>query len=210
MGQSTGVTTFVGRIGRIGRLFAPTVILALAACADPASAPAREHASVGEAVAAAPAERRSSREEDRSDRGGDGRGGTREARTDDPRDLPTPMRDGRPMWTATSRLTAEENAERAFEQHGAELGVRDVDAYVARAHAFLKDPPADVLTITRTNGDKLYYAPGDNLFAVAREDGAPRTLFKPDEGMAYWREQQAREEERAEGGGRSRSREDRS
>ncbi len=192
----------VSKVARSAPCF--VALFALAACADPASAPVREHAALegaGASTARSDTRDEPSREMDRSDRGGDGRG---EARADDPRDLPTPMRDGRPLWTATSRLTAEANAERAFEQHGAELGVRDVDAYVARAHAFLKDPPADVLTLTRTNGDKLYYAPGDNLFAVAREDGAPRTLFKPDEGMAYWREQQSREQERADGGSRSR------
>jgi pyocin large subunit-like protein len=116
------------------------------------------------------------------------------------------MRDGRPLWSATSRLTSEENAERAFQSHGAEFAAKDVDAYVDAAHAFLRDPPADVLTLTRaSNGDKLYYAPGDNVFAVAREDGAPRTLFKPEEGMAYWREQETREQARAESGGERRA-----
>jgi hypothetical protein len=42
---------------------------------------------------------------------------------------------------------------------------------------------------------------------VAREDGAPRTLFKPDNGMAYWREQEVRESERADSGVGSRRRE---
>jgi filamentous hemagglutinin len=79
------------------------------------------------------------------------------------------------MWTATSRLTSEENAERAFEAHGAEFGDKSADAYVKRVHAFLESPPADVLTLTRANGDKLYYSEAQNVFAVAREDGAPRT-----------------------------------
>ena len=129
----------------------------------------------------------------------------------DPRDEPTPMHDGgRPLWSATSRYSSEDNAARAFRSHGEEFGAETVDAYVDAAHAFLKNPPEDVLTLTRANGDMLYYAPGDNIFAVAREDGAPRTLFKPEEGMAYWREQETREQARAEraerGGSRRESR----
>ena len=46
------------------------------------------------------------------------------------------------------------------------------------------------LTTTRANGDTLMYDPASGLFAVARKDGAPRTVFKPDDGKAYWRAQQ--------------------
>jgi pyocin large subunit-like protein len=144
----------------------------------------------------------------REDRRSEDRAEAREDRPD-PRDLPTPELDGRPLWTATSRLTSEENAARAFEAHGEDFAAGDVNAYVKTAHGFLKSPPEDVLTLTRANGDKLYYAPGDNVFAVAREDGAPRTLFKPDEGMAYWREQEQRESERADSGGSRRDRDQR-
>lgn len=125
----------------------------------------------------------------------------------DPRDEPTPMHDGgRPLWSATSRYSSEDNAARAFRNHGEEFGADNVDAYVDTAHAFLKNPPEDVLTLTRENGDTLYYAPGDNIFAVAREDGAPRTLFKPEDGMAYWREQEGREQNRTERADRGGSR----
>ena len=174
-------------------------VLALWGCSDPASKPAREQAAAEPAVSTPAPERRdyASREESR---GGE-RSSDREDRPD-PRDLPTPELDGRPLWTATSRLTSQENAERAFEAHGSEFGAKDVDAYVRRAHAFIGKPPTDVLTLTRANGDKLLYAPGDNVFAVAREDGAPRTLFKPDNGMDYWKQQQTRESERADGGSR--------
>jgi pyocin large subunit-like protein len=46
-------------------------------------------------------------------------------------------------------------------------------------------PPKGALTLTRKNGDTLFYDPKANVFAVANKDGAPRTMFKPDEGMAY-------------------------
>lgn len=172
-------------------------LVGLAACSDPAKAPAREHA------AADPAALTSPPLPDRAEpspRSGDEDRGDRRERADgvDPRDLPTPLHEGRPLWSATSRLTSEENAERAFRAHGEDFAARSVDDYVDAAHAFLRDPPADVLKISRANGDTLFYAPKDNVFAVAREDGAPRTLFKPDEGMAYWREQEEREQARAE------------
>lgn len=174
-------------------------LLALSACSDPASQPARP-----EALAAGDVASPAAATEDRRDyasREDDARGGARgEVPEVDPRDAPPPMRDGRPLWSATRRLTSEENAERAFRSHGAEFGSRDVDAYIAAAHAFLKNPPSDVQTLKRRNGDTLYYAASDNVFAVAREDGAPRTLFKPEEGAAYWREQQEREAERASRG----------
>ena len=39
-------------------------------------------------------------------------------------------------------------------------------------------------------------APVGNVFAVANKDGAPRTMFKPDEGRAYWDKQKDRESQR--------------
>lgn len=195
------------RYARVAGTAAALFALWLAGCSDPAKAPAREHADAAATVAeeAAPERRDYASRGSSSD---DRRGADRDDRPD-PRDLPTPELDGRPMWTATSRLTSEENAARAFEAHGEDFAAGDVNAYVKTAHGFLKSPPEDVLTLTRANGDKLYYAPGDNVFAVAREDGAPRTLFKPDEGMAYWREQEQRESERADSGGSRRDRDQR-
>ena len=67
-------------------------------------------------------------------------------------------------------------------------------------------PPRGAQTLTRRNGDTLIYDPAGNVFAVATRDGAPRTMFKPDEGAAYWAKVKARE---AEGGARrSRTRDD--
>ncbi len=38
----------------------------------------------------------------------------------------------------------------------------------------------------------LYYDPKANIFAVADREGAPRTMFKPRDGMAYWQQQKQR------------------
>lgn len=114
--------------------------------------------------------------------------------------------DGKPVWSASRRFTAEQNAARNFERNGADFGAGTLDAYVSKAHAFVTKPPRGAQTLTRRNGDTLIYDPAGNVFAVATRDGAPRTMFKPDEGAAYWAKVKARE---AEGGARrSRTRDD--
>ena len=98
---------------------------------------------------------------------------------------------GAPVWSSTRRYTAEENAQRAFDRNGEAFGAASVDAYVRQAHAFITNPPAGTETARRRNGDTLFYHAASNTFAVATSDGAPRTMFKPDEGADYWAEQQA-------------------
>ena len=93
--------------------------------------------------------------------------------------------------------TAEENAQRSFERNGATFGAKSTDDYVAKVHAFVSDPPKGAQTLKRANGDLLIYDPKGNVFAVVSRDGAPRTMFKPDEGASYWDEQKDRENKRA-------------
>lgn len=111
---------------------------------------------------------------------------------------PVPQVDGRPLWSETQRYSAQENAERAFARNGEAFGATDLDDFVRKAHAFVNDPPAGAETIKRGNGDTLIYDPEANIFAVATAAGAPRTMFKPDNGAAYWEEQKAREAERGD------------
>lgn len=118
----------------------------------------------------------------------------------------TPVRrvSGKPVWSSNRRFTADQNARRHFERDGAAFGAATVEDYVARAHRFTNRPPKGAQTLTRANGDRLIYDPASNVFAVATREGAPRTMFKPGEGPAYWDKVKARE---AEGGARaSRSR----
>jgi pyocin large subunit-like protein len=112
-------------------------------------------------------------------------------------DEPVRELDGRPIWSASRRGTAEENAQRAFDRNGETFGARDLDDFVRKAHAFIEKPPAGTQRLTRANGDVLLYDPKSNVFAVATKDGAPRTMFKPDEGAAYWDEQKARQAQQA-------------
>ena len=114
----------------------------------------------------------------------------------DHREDPVKLVDGKPMWSASRRYSAEQNAERAFARNGEAFGAETLDEFVRKAHAFVEKPPRGTLTLTRANGDRLFYDPKANVFAVASKAGAPRTMFKPDEGMAYWEEQKARESRR--------------
>ena len=119
------------------------------------------------------------------------------SRSSDADRAPVPQVDGKPMWSATRRYTAEQNARRAFERNGAAFGADTVDAFVRKAHAFTARPPKGALFLTRENGDRLIYDPAGNVFAIASAEGAPRTMFKPDTGMAYWEQVKVQEADRA-------------
>jgi pyocin large subunit-like protein len=120
----------------------------------------------------------------------------------DRRDEPVKLVDGKPMWSASRRYSAEQNAERVFRRNGEAFGAETLNEFVKKAHAFVEHPPKGTLTFTRRNGDKLFYDPRGNVFAVATSGGAPRTMFKPEDGMAYWEEQKARETRQAASRGR--------
>ena len=99
-------------------------------------------------------------------------------------------------------LNRRERMALVLERDGADFDARSVEDYVEKAHAFVSDPPKGAATLKRANGDTLIDDRAGNVFAVATRDGAPRTMFKPDEGSAYWEKVKARE---AEGGARRRS-----
>ncbi|WP_454718598.1 hypothetical protein [Caulobacter segnis] len=126
--------------------------------------------------------------------GGESSGG---GRTADRRDAPVKLVSGKPYWAANRTRSAEENAQRSFERNGATFEAKTADDYVSKVHAFVSDPPKGAETLKRSNGDLLIYDPKGNVFAVVSREGAPRTMFKPDEGAAYWDEQKSREARRA-------------
>jgi hypothetical protein len=100
-------------------------------------------------------------------------------------------------WAANKAHSADENAQFQFDRNGADFGSRSVADYVAKAKAFADQPPSGADTVTRKNGDRLIYDAKANTFAVVARDGAPRTLFKPKTGPAYWQEQKAKAEQQA-------------
>jgi pyocin large subunit-like protein len=180
------------RIASLALILAPILTVALAACdGGPASQPARE----------APAARDSGAAGSPGDTGVRAAAGAADTARGplpevDPRTLPAPQMNGRPMWAANRRLTAAEAAQRQFTRNGKDLGARDLDDFVRKAQAFTSNPPAGAKSYTRRNGDRAIYDPASNLFAVVSKEGAPRLIMKPQEGLAYWQKDKAREEER--------------
>jgi pyocin large subunit-like protein len=175
-------------------LGAAALCLALAACDAGQSAtakapPASSGASSSGAAALAP--------------GSAGAGA--QAASTDPRDLPAPMFKGKPMWAANRRHTAQENADYQFDKNGKDFGAVNESDYLAKVHHFVEAPPAGVQRIQRANGDSLLYDAKSNTFAVVTKTGAPRTMFKPRDGAAYWRQQVSREQSRANGDDNSQS-----
>ena len=108
-------------------------------------------------------------------------------------DGPVQLVDGKPMWSSSRKGSPEENAQRSFDRNGEDFGTSNLDAYVKKAHAFVDHPPTGTQKLKRTNGDVLFYDAKSNVFAVANKDGAPRAMFKPDQGGAYWEQQKSRE-----------------
>ena len=119
----------------------------------------------------------------------------------DPRDQPVPpAADGKPEWAANRKHTAQENVTYQFGKNGKDFGAISEADYVAKAHAFVDAPPAGIQKLSRANGDALLYDAKTNTFAVVAKTGAPRTMFKPRDGAAYWQQQVSREAARDRGG----------
>jgi pyocin large subunit-like protein len=179
VGRSVAVIGIVGRVVAAGA--ASAAILGLAACDGGGSAVAsRDHSAVTDVtMASLPAQ------------------GAAVARADapavDPRTQPVRKVDGKPVWAPNRQLTADEAAAASFERNGAEFEAKSVDDWVGKVHDFVDKPPRGATKITRVNGDVLIYDAKTNVFAVATKDGAPRTMFKPREGAAYWDKQKATE-----------------
>jgi hypothetical protein len=93
-------------------------------------------------------------------------------------------------WSTTKALTSSENAGAHWSKHGGEFPeFKNTSQYVDGAQNFVTNPPATVLTKTRPNGDVLLYDPVSNTFAVKNSAGAPRTMFRPTDGINYWNKQ---------------------
>lgn len=101
-----------------------------------------------------------------------------------------------PLWSQNRKYSADENAHYHFQKHGPEFSAKSYPDYMAMVHGFIHNPPAGTETLKRTNGDTLFYDPKGNVFAVMTKAGAPRTMFRPDNGAAYWRQQKIIESER--------------
>lgn len=162
-------------------------VLALGACGREADRAARADAgSTGAETSVASA--RTDYSSSRSSGGGDDVRRTSRASDADVRKSD----DGKPMWASNRTRSGEENAQKQFERNGADFSAASLGDYVKKAHAFVDSPPKTALTVSRRNGDVLFYDPKANVFAVADREGAPRTMFKPRDGATYWQEQKQR------------------
>jgi pyocin large subunit-like protein len=94
-------------------------------------------------------------------------------------------------WASNRKNSAQEQVAKQFRRNGADFGATSAADYAAKASAFVTSPPRGTKTATRGNGDKLYYDPASNTFAVVNRRGLPKTMFKPDDGATYWQQQLA-------------------
>ena len=157
-------------------------LLALWGCGREADQAARPDAQAQATTASAPQESDSS--------GRYARANYPRSRTDDETSAPAPaFADGKPAWASSRRYSPTDSEQRQFQRNGGAFSAKSADDYIAKVHAFVDSPPAGVQKAIRANGDTLYYDAKSNVFAVVDKQGAPRTMFKPREGMAYWTEQ---------------------
>ena len=103
-----------------------------------------------------------------------------------------PLEAAKPPVTANRRETADAKVQRLYERNGADFGARSAEDYLQKVQAFTESTPSGTETVKRPNGDTLYYQAATNTFAVVDRNGVPRTMFKPDDGPAYWAQQKER------------------
>ena len=164
---------------------ASALVLALGACDAGPSATSKAPANPPASISAA-------------GQSGQAGGSSQTAASTDPRDAPAPLAsDGKPIWAATRKHTAQENADYQLGKNGKDFGAASEADYVAKVHAFVDTPPPGVQKVARANGDALLYDAKTNTFAVVSKTGAPRTMFKPRDGASYWQQQVSREQSRS-------------
>ncbi|WP_082366340.1 hemagglutinin repeat-containing protein [Rhizobium acidisoli] len=94
------------------------------------------------------------------------------------------------FWSSSGTKSAVQNAYAHWTKHSAEFPeFQNSVEYVQGAQTFVSNPPPGTLTKNRTGGDTLLYDPSTNTFAIRNANGAPRTMFRPTAGMAYWNKQ---------------------
>ena len=86
-----------------------------------------------------------------------------------------------PIWSSTGSKTSVENTLGHWNKHGAEFPqFQNAKQYVQGAHNFVHTPPSGTHIKTRANGDKVFFDPATDTFAVQGANNAPKTMFKPD------------------------------
>jgi hypothetical protein len=92
-----------------------------------------------------------------------------------------------PQWSAGPEHDAEQNAAHHWQKHGSEFReLHSEQDYTNAAHDFVNHPPPGAETKHDSRGNTLIYDPQSDTFAVKAPNGAPRTMFRPRNGRAYW------------------------
>jgi RHS repeat-associated protein len=98
-------------------------------------------------------------------------------------------KEGGAIWSATKSKSAVENAFGHWSKHKGEFPeLANSKQYVEAARSLAAKPPADALIKSR-GADTLIYDKATNTFLVKGADGAPRTMFRPTDGINYWNKQ---------------------
>jgi len=90
------------------------------------------------------------------------------------------------IWSSTKKRTPVKNAFRHWKDHGQEFSeLLNSKQYVEQAHNFFTRRD-QLLTKVRPNGEILLYDADANIFGVFTNEGVPKTMFKPIDGILYW------------------------
>ena len=83
------------------------------------------------------------------------------------------------------------NLERHWEKHKAEFPeFKTSKEYGDAALYFFSKPPLGTMKkVDRETGDIKYYHQTSNTFGVTTSQGVPKTMFRPNAGINYWRRQ---------------------
>jgi filamentous hemagglutinin len=94
-----------------------------------------------------------------------------------------------PIWSATKSKSAVENAFGHWQKHAAEFPeLANAKQYAETARSLVTNPPAGALTRAR-GAETLIYDQATNTFLVRGANGAPKTMFRPTDGIDYWNKQ---------------------
>ncbi len=115
---------------------------------------------------------------------------TRQAALSPPQDATAAVQQSRPGIHADTGFRTKRNLDEHYEKHGGEFGAVSKAEYLRLAQS-LRDRPAggDVLEAKRADGVTTRFDRHSGAFLAFNEDLTIRTLFKPNDGEAYFRRQ---------------------
>ncbi|MBX7066761.1 MAG: hypothetical protein K1X28_05980 [Parachlamydiales bacterium] len=92
------------------------------------------------------------------------------------------------IWSSTKQRSSVKNAFLHWKDHGHEFPeFINAKQYVEYAHNLFAGSRDRLLTKIRPNGDILLYDIENNTFGAFTSEGAPKTMFKPTNGIVYWK-----------------------